>query len=226
MKEQDIGIGSLVKYSPVGAGKITDISDTGYPRVNDVGVNWLICVDETTGTHAVWKNHAFDTMIINVEKDTSKVNGDGIYVESAKDALLIFKALNITHPQLNIIVNNDRCSGKYQLLYAEYSSEGPGFIVPDSNGAPTINGATPMWYIHKGVYHEIIDWGKSLGYYINIRKDITAKEQQSKRTIYVNNAQQASEVEEAIGQFARVIYDDINGVEYRHFPYQRLRPSP
>lgn len=37
--------GDEVAQSPVGAGRITDISDAGYPRVNHVAVAWLVRTD-------------------------------------------------------------------------------------------------------------------------------------------------------------------------------------
>lgn len=42
-----ISIGDKVSDSPVGAGKITGISDAGYPQVDHVTVTRLICEDGT-----------------------------------------------------------------------------------------------------------------------------------------------------------------------------------
>lgn len=45
MNPDYITIGDPVKASPVGPGKVTDITDAGYPRVNDVAVAWMIRED-------------------------------------------------------------------------------------------------------------------------------------------------------------------------------------
>ena len=45
MSPNYIEIGDTVARSPVGAGVVTDITDAGYPRVNHVGVAWLIRTD-------------------------------------------------------------------------------------------------------------------------------------------------------------------------------------
>ena len=45
----DIKIGTEVLGSPVGPGKITGITDAGYPQVNEVAVAWMCYRDERTG---------------------------------------------------------------------------------------------------------------------------------------------------------------------------------
>ncbi len=40
MKEY-LEIGDIVEDSPVGSGEITDFTDRGYPRVNNIAVAWL-----------------------------------------------------------------------------------------------------------------------------------------------------------------------------------------
>lgn len=42
---KQIYVGEKVKYSPVGAGVFTDITDAGYPRVNHVAVAWMVMDD-------------------------------------------------------------------------------------------------------------------------------------------------------------------------------------
>lgn len=41
MDKHAIQIGDTVARSPVGEGVVTDITDAGYPRVNEVAVVWL-----------------------------------------------------------------------------------------------------------------------------------------------------------------------------------------
>jgi hypothetical protein len=41
MDPENIAVGDDVSDSPVGAGKVTDITSAGYPRVNHVAVVWL-----------------------------------------------------------------------------------------------------------------------------------------------------------------------------------------
>lgn len=41
MDPRAIRPGDIVAASPVGPGKVTDISDAGYPRVDGVAVVWL-----------------------------------------------------------------------------------------------------------------------------------------------------------------------------------------
>lgn len=41
MKKDSISIGDSVSESPVGAGKVTGITEAGYPQVNHVAVVWL-----------------------------------------------------------------------------------------------------------------------------------------------------------------------------------------
>lgn len=43
-----IEVGDVVVESPVGAGRVTEISDAGFPRVNHVAVAWVRLVDGTT----------------------------------------------------------------------------------------------------------------------------------------------------------------------------------
>lgn len=45
MSPNHIEIGDTIARSPVGAGMVTDITDAGYPRVNDVAVAWLVRTD-------------------------------------------------------------------------------------------------------------------------------------------------------------------------------------
>lgn len=45
MSPDYLQVGDTVSSSPVGPGSITDITERGYPRVNDVAVAWLVRTD-------------------------------------------------------------------------------------------------------------------------------------------------------------------------------------
>lgn len=55
MHPDRIQLNDTVKASPVGAGRITEITESGYPRVNNVAVAWLIRTDD-----AVFNPHDHD----------------------------------------------------------------------------------------------------------------------------------------------------------------------
>lgn len=50
-----ICVGDPVQNSPVGPGKITGVTDAGYPQVNDIAVSVLI-----RGDGLVWNPHSLD----------------------------------------------------------------------------------------------------------------------------------------------------------------------
>lgn len=46
MDNEYMAVNDTVKASPVGSGRITEMTPAGYPRVNGVAVAWLIRTDD------------------------------------------------------------------------------------------------------------------------------------------------------------------------------------
>lgn len=228
MNSRIIDIGTLVKYSPVGSGKLTGITDVGYPKVNDTAVGWLICQDEDTQKLLAWKSSHQEMLVITIvppginAKETGLISQHMLTLSSIQEAQEVFSVLGITQPRINILVQNGNRSGIYTLPFAKYSSEGKGIITTDSYGVPNINGKTPTWFVKTDdIYVELMDWGKNFGYEIVIDSVIPAKEDQAPRTVYVTSTKQAEEIEQIFGARALVIYDKPNNKEYLCFPSHR-----